>query len=103
MSLWRDLKVRLGLEDDWDDEYDEADPEGVRRTGNSAEVDARTRISEVNEQLGIQLPEAEQQQWKNAVKPILDDYVKKAKEKNLPGDAMLADIRAEIAKATTAK
>ena len=27
MSLWRDLKVRLGLEDDWDDEYDEDDAE----------------------------------------------------------------------------
>ena len=25
MSLWRDLKVRLGLEDDWDDEYYEED------------------------------------------------------------------------------
>jgi len=51
----------------------------------------------------IQLPEAEQQQWKAAVKPILDDYVKKAKEKNLPGDALLADIQAEIAKATPSK
>ena len=51
----------------------------------------------------IQLPDAEQQQWKTAVKPILDDYVKKSKEKNLPGDAMLADIQAEIAKAAAAK
>ena len=51
----------------------------------------------------IQLPEAEQQQWKNAVKPILDDYVKKAKEKNLPGDAMLADMQAEIARVAAAK
>lgn len=25
MSLWRNLKVRLGLEDDWDDEYYEED------------------------------------------------------------------------------
>ena len=51
----------------------------------------------------IQLPEAEQQQWKTAVKPILDDYVKKAKEKNLPGDAMLADMQAEIARVAAAK
>jgi TRAP-type transport system periplasmic protein len=48
----------------------------------------------------IQLPEAEQQQWKTAVKPILDGYVKSSKEKNLPGDALLADVQAEIAKAT---
>ena len=51
----------------------------------------------------IHLPDAEQQQWKNAVKPILDDYVKKSKEKNLPGDAMLADIQAELAKGTAAR
>jgi len=51
----------------------------------------------------IQLPEAEQQQWKSAVKPILDDFVKKAKEKNLPGETMLADIQAEVAKAVAAK
>jgi len=51
----------------------------------------------------IHLPDAEQQQWKDAVKPVLDDYVKKAKEKNLPGDALLADIQAAVAKATPAK
>ena len=48
----------------------------------------------------IQLPEIEQRQWKAAVKPILDDFVKKSADKKLPGDAMLADIQAEIAKAT---
>lgn len=51
----------------------------------------------------IHLPEAEQQKWKDAVKPILEAYVKAAKEKNLPGDKMLADLQAEIAKATAAK
>jgi TRAP-type transport system periplasmic protein len=51
----------------------------------------------------IQLPEAEQQAWKAAVKPILEDYVKRAKEKNLPGDAMLADLQSEILKARAGK
>jgi hypothetical protein len=46
----------------------------------------------------IHLPEVEQQAWKAAVKPILEDYVKQTKEKNLPGEAMLADIQAEIAR-----
>jgi TRAP-type transport system periplasmic protein len=46
----------------------------------------------------IALPEAEQQKWKAAVKPVLDAYVKQAKEKNLPGEALLADIQAGIAK-----
>lgn len=46
----------------------------------------------------IHLPAAEQQAWKAAVKPILDDYVTQTREKNLPGEAMLADIQAEIAR-----
>lgn len=48
----------------------------------------------------IHLPEAEQSAWKEAVKPVLQDYVKAAREKNLPGEAMLADIQAEIAHAS---
>jgi TRAP-type transport system periplasmic protein len=51
----------------------------------------------------IPLPDAEQQRWKTAVKPILEDYVKKAKEKNLPGDALLADLQAALAKAAAAR
>jgi hypothetical protein len=51
----------------------------------------------------IHLPDAEQQHWKEAVKPVLDSFVAKSKEKNLPGDALLADIQAEIAKAAAAK
>jgi TRAP-type transport system periplasmic protein len=47
----------------------------------------------------IALPEAEQEKWKAAVKPLLEAYLKQAKEKNLPGEALLADIQAEIAKA----
>lgn len=47
----------------------------------------------------ITLPEAEQQQWNAAVKPILESFVASAKAKNLPGDALLADIQAEISKA----
>lgn len=46
----------------------------------------------------IHLPDAEQQKWKDAVKPILDAYVKSAQDKNLPGDKMLADLQAAIAK-----
>ncbi len=51
----------------------------------------------------VHLPDAEQQQWKGAVNPVLESYLAKAKEKKLPGDALLADIQAEIAKARAAK
>ena len=69
---------------------------------DQADKDGREFVTQLKRQF-IQLPEAEQQQWKNAVKPILDDYVKKSKEKKLPGDALLADIQAELAKASAPK
>ncbi|KPK50110.1 MAG: C4-dicarboxylate ABC transporter substrate-binding protein [Planctomycetes bacterium SM23_25] len=46
----------------------------------------------------ISLPEAEQKQWTQAVKPVLDAYVAAAKEKGLPGDRFLADTQALVAK-----
>ncbi len=69
---------------------------------DQADRDGREFVTQLKRQF-ITLPEAEQQQWKAAVKPILDSYVAKSKEKNLPGDALLADMQAEIAKATAAK
>jgi TRAP-type transport system periplasmic protein len=47
----------------------------------------------------VTLPEAEQAKWKGAVKPVIDDYLKNSKAKNLPGDTMLQDTQAELAKA----
>lgn len=69
---------------------------------DQADQAGREFVTQLKRQF-IQLPEAEQQQWKAAVKPILDNFVTKSKEKNLPGDAFLADIQAELAKATAAK
>ncbi len=46
----------------------------------------------------VTLPEAEEQRWTAAVKPILDDYVKATAEKKLPGAAFLADVQAELVK-----
>jgi TRAP-type C4-dicarboxylate transport system substrate-binding protein len=69
---------------------------------DQADQAGREFVTQLKRQF-IQVPDAEQQQWKDAVKPILEDYVKKSKEKNLPGDAMLADIQGELAKATAAK
>jgi hypothetical protein len=37
----------------------------------------------------ISLPAAEQERWVKAVKPVLDDYVKRTKAKGLPGDEVL--------------
>lgn len=59
-------------------------------------------VTQLKRQL-VKLPEAEQQQWKSSVRPVLDAFVASAKAKNLPGDALLSDIRAEIAKAVSTK
>ncbi|NLZ05084.1 MAG: TRAP transporter substrate-binding protein [Phycisphaerae bacterium] len=46
----------------------------------------------------ITLDAAEQQRWQSAVQPVLDEYVKAAAEKSLPGQQFLDDLRASIAK-----
>lgn len=65
---------------------------------DEADQAGRAFVTELKREV-ITLPEAEQQRWKAAVKPILDDYLKTAREKNLPGEALLRDIQAELTKA----
>ncbi|OHB83771.1 MAG: C4-dicarboxylate ABC transporter substrate-binding protein [Planctomycetes bacterium RBG_19FT_COMBO_48_8] len=49
----------------------------------------------------IKLSEEEKQQWKDAVKPILDEYITKTAEQGLPGKEFLADIKSLIEKLST--
>ncbi len=82
--------------------FSEVSQEWVAKHGEAwdeADQAGREFVTQLKRQF-ISLPEAEQQQWKTAVKPILDSFVAGCKEKNLPGEALLADIQAEIAKAT---
>jgi TRAP-type transport system periplasmic protein len=44
----------------------------------------------------ISLSPLEQARWTAGVAPVLADYVKAAKEQDLPGDALLADIQAKL-------
>lgn len=69
---------------------------------DQADQAGRDFVTQLKRQF-VHLPDAEQQQWKTAVKPVLESFVAKSKEKNLPGDALLADIQAEIAKTPTTK
>jgi TRAP-type transport system periplasmic protein len=85
--------------------FTEVSQEWIAKHGEAwdqADLAGREFVTQLKRQF-VQLPDAEQQQWKAAVKPVLDSFVAKAKEKNLPGDALLADIQAEIAKAAPAK
>ena len=65
--------------------WDDADAEGLTFVGSLG----NTMVS---------LPEAEAAKWKAAVKPVIDDYVKAAKEKGLEGDKFVASLVEKIAK-----
>jgi len=65
--------------------WDQADQEGA------------VFIKELQREV-ITLDAAEQQRWQAAVQPVLDEYVKAAAEKGLPGQQFLDDLRASIAK-----
>ena len=93
-SKWSQLpadvqKIIAGVSQEWVAKHgaawDEADKLG------------RAFVAELKKET-VSLPPAEQERWKAAVKPILEDYVKRSKEKNLPGDLLLQDIQAAIAK-----
>ncbi len=59
---------------------------------DQADAEGMAFIQELNREI-IKLPEEEQQRWKEAVKPILDDYVAAAEEKGLPGKAFLEQLQ----------
>jgi TRAP-type transport system periplasmic protein len=85
--------------------FNEVSREWIAKHGEAwdqADQAGRDFVTQLKRQF-IQLPEAEQRRWIAAVRPVLDDYAKKTKEKNLPGDALLADVQAAVAKATPAK
>jgi TRAP-type transport system periplasmic protein len=85
--------------------FSEVSQESIAKHGQAwdqADQAGRQFVTELKREF-IHLPDAEQQQWKAAVKPVLDSFVANSKEKSLPGDALLADIQAEIAKAAAAK
>ena len=69
---------------------------------DQADKAGREFVTELKRQF-IQIPEAEQQAWKAAVQPVLDNFVAATKAKNLPGEAFLADLQAAIKQSTAAK
>jgi TRAP-type C4-dicarboxylate transport system substrate-binding protein len=87
-------KVFVDVSQEWIAKHGEA--------WDQADQAGRTFVTELKRQF-IHLPEAEQQQWRAAVKPVLDGFVAGAKAKNLAGEAFLADIQAEIARVPAVK
>jgi len=59
---------------------------------DQADADGMAFIKELHRQV-IELSPEEQQRWKEAVKPILDEYVDKTKAAGLPGEEFLEKLQ----------
>lgn len=62
------------------------------RAWDQADQEGRAFVADLKHET-IALSEQEQQLWKDKVRPVLDEYVKAAAAKNLPGDRFLADVQ----------
>lgn len=84
--------------------FNEVNKEWVAKHGaawDQADKDGWEFIKQLNKKV-IPLTDAEKQKWAAAVAPILEDYVKQATEKTLPGKEFLADIQARISASSAA-
>jgi TRAP-type C4-dicarboxylate transport system substrate-binding protein len=93
-SLPADIqKVFTEVSKEWVDKHGQA--------WDQADKDGYAFIKELNHPV-IKLSAEEQQKWKQAVTPVLENYIAKAKEKNLPGQELVADIQKMISESTAA-
>lgn len=89
-SLTADLQeIFTAVSREWIDKHGDA--------WDKADADARTFLADRNREI-IPLSDEEKARWKEAVQPILDEYVAKTRAKNLPGDTFLQNLQALIAK-----
>ena len=96
-SAWDGLSPELQevftqVSNEWVDKHgqawDQADEEGM------------VFIKELQREV-IKLSDEEKQQWKDAVQPILDEYITKTAEQGLPGKEFLADLKSMIEELST--
>jgi TRAP-type C4-dicarboxylate transport system substrate-binding protein len=77
----------------------EVSAEWVAKQGaawDQADEEGREFVAGLGHEI-LPLSDEEKARWKEAVKPILDEYVKGCADKGLPGEAFLADLQALIA------
>ena len=75
--------------------FTDVSKEWVNKHGNAwnqADEDGKKFVESLNHKI-IPLAADEQMKWKQAVQPVIDEYVAAAKAKNLPGEKFLADIQ----------
>jgi TRAP-type C4-dicarboxylate transport system substrate-binding protein len=79
--------------------FTEVSDEFIEKHGQAwddADAEGKAFVNELGKTV-IDLSDEETAKWKKAVQPLLDDYVKGAAEKGLPGEAVLADIQTLVA------
>ena len=91
-----------GLPKDVQKVFDEVSAQWVDKHGEAwdkADEEGQAFVTQLGHEI-IPLSPEEARRWQDCVKPILDDYVKTAQGKGLPGEAFLKDIQDRIAEAS---
>jgi TRAP-type C4-dicarboxylate transport system substrate-binding protein len=100
MFVTMNLKKWQSLAPEIQKVFTDVSQEWVARHGQAwdqADAEGRAFVQGLGHET-ISLSAREQQRWKQAVQPVLDAYVKEAREKDLPGDQFLKDAQDLIAK-----
>ncbi|MBN1124737.1 MAG: TRAP transporter substrate-binding protein [Sedimentisphaerales bacterium] len=87
-------KIITEVSDEWVDKHGQA--------WDQADQEGKAFITELKREW-ISLTPEQKQQWKEKVQPILDEYVQKMADQNLPGKELLTDLQTMIAKAGSAQ
>lgn len=66
---------------------------------DTADDEAKSYLAELNKEI-ITLDDEEKTRWKNAVEPVIQNYIETVKQRDIPGDEVISDIRNQILKAT---
>jgi len=94
-ALPEDLRTMIG----------EVNAEWIVKHGqawNAADAEGQALVAELQRET-ITLPAAEESAWLERVTPILQEYAERAEKAGLPGEAFLADLRAAVAAARSAR
>ena len=100
MFVVMNLKAWEGLPADVQKVFTEVSAEWVDKHGEAwdqADKEGHEFVKGLGHEF-IALPADEAKQWTDGVKPVLDEYLAKTKEKGLPGDALLKDLQDLVAK-----
>jgi TRAP-type C4-dicarboxylate transport system substrate-binding protein len=83
------------LPDEYKKIFTEVSAEWVAKHGEAwdqADQEGKDYVIELDREI-ITLDEQEEERWVQAVQPVIDEYVAATEEKNLPGQALVNDIK----------